>query len=999
MKKLRAICLSLAICIISGLVPQAVFAGYDDVYEYDSYYTAVNRLQDLGIVSGYEDGLFHGDRAITRAEFAKLIVCAMDAETEARTYGVASRYYDVPQGSWAVPYIAYVASKGIVSGYPDGSFGPGNTITYAEALTIIGKILGYTEETIGAYWPANYIEMAANVGLTSGLNFYPNQELNRAVAAIIVDRALFTEMNKTEEATGKKPILLQGLGYTVVEDALVLAVGGEDESLFDNEIKLNNNQVYSSTIQSPVSAGDQLKYAVVNKDGDMVCVKWYDEENAPKNKYTVLDDCYIIASASDDRTLSANQIRTSKGVFTVNDTDILTKTGEVGRLVLDKDKKVLSASTHEAPYKEYVVSDVDSSSIKFISDNVVNTLNLAEDFPIYVDYGAKETFQKAQKKFTSGSELTLYSRDGSTWECGVLDTNSGYSVKNDCFIIASKTEDETLAANQVRTSDGTYSVSDTDMLSLVGKLGTVVINKDQKIEQFAPTDMVSESVVVNKVTGNNVDYTGADGAKGSYKFDNTFVTYLDYMKSTYALSAGSIEIGTELTFYGDNRGSWRFAVIDSTDDITPILASHDYDGSETSLESMTIDKDGLTVYRGGKAATLADIRKNDVVYYNKKINTMDVYDKKVTGIYYDAQPSKAYVTDVTVGGKNYHIGETTATNKLDASAGSFEIGDKVTLLLGKNDEVVFAVELTDFDYFNYGVVESAGKKLAESGANEGSSETYVRMFMPDGETYEYTADKDYEDYKGKLVSISYNSGKVSLKLVGTTSRTYGDVNYSDRTIGGKTALRDIKIIQRLSDESDSDVRLETLSFETLEVSTLSEANVIASVAANKFGDIGILYVTGLAGSVSYGVLQSVSYPETETPVTHVKIETNEPCVYNVFGNSQLNKFTSVTRYSAAAESAVSYRVSGGQITSMSAMYKLKSSSGIDAVEGSRIMIGGTIYKMYSGVEIVDISNRDDYKTVSVDDLAAMKNITNVTIYSDKSLADGGVVRVVTIKRK
>ena len=181
------------------------------------------------------------------------------------------------------------------------------------------------------------------------------------------------------------------------------------------------------------------------------------------------------------------------------------------------------------------------------------------------------------------------------------------------------------------------------------------------------------------------------------------------------------------------------------------------------------------------------------------------------------------------------------------------------------------------------------------------------------------------------------------------------------------------------------MRLETLSFETLEVSTLSEANVIASVAANKFGDIGILYVTGLAGSVSYGVLRS----RTD----------KEPYTYNVFGNSQLNKFTSVTRYSAAAESAVSYRVSGGQITSMSAMYKLKSSSGIDAVEGSRIMIGGTIYKMYSGVEIVDISNRDDYKTVSVDDLAAMKNITNVTIYSDKSLADGGVVRVVTIKRK
>lgn len=986
MRKIRAICLSLVFCICTTLLPQMVFAGYDDVYEYDSYYTAVNRLQDLGIISGYDDGLFHGDRAITRAEFAKVVVCAMDAESEAKSYGVSSRYYDVPQGNWAVPYIAYVASKGIVSGYPDGSFGPSNTITYAEALTIIGKILGYTEDTIGSYWPTNYVEAAASIGLTDGLNFYPDMELNRAMAAIIIDRALFAEMNRSSDNNGsKKVLLLESLGYTVIEDALVLAVGGEDDSLFDNEIKLNNNEVYSSTIQSPVTTGDQLKYAVINSDGDMVCVKWYDEDNSQKSRYTVLDNCYIIASSSDDRTLSSNQIRTSKGVFTVNDTDILTKTGEFGRLVLDKDKKVLSASTRETPYKEYVVSDVDSSSIKFISNNTVNTLSLASDFPIYVDFGAKENFDKAQKKFTSGSELTLYSADGENWEYGVLDTNSGYQVKNDCFIIASKSEDETLAANQVRTSDGVYNVSDNEMFSLVGKLGTIVINKDSKIEQFAPTDLVSESVIVNKVNGSNIDYIGADGSKGSYKFDNTFVTYLDYTKSTYAMTSQSIEIGSELTFYGDIRNSWRFAVIDTADDIVPVLASHDYSSSADNLEGITINTDNLTVYRDGKSASLSDIQKNDVVYYNKKINTMDVYTKKVTGIYYDAQPNKAYVTDVTVGGKSYHIGETSATVKLDASAGSFDIGDKVTLLLGKNDEVVFAVELTDFDYFNYGVVESTGKKLAESGSNEGSSETYVKIFMPDGEIYEYTADKDYKDYKGKLVAITYNNGNVSLSLTGTSQKPTGTVNYSDRTIGDRTVLKDVKIIQRISNEDASEVKLETLNFETLETSSLSDANVIASVSANKFGDIGILYVTGLAGSLSYGVLRS----RTES----------EPYTYYIFENSQLNTYSAAGRYNATAESAVSYSVSGGTISSLTAMYKLKSSSGIDAVEGSRIKIDGTIYKMHSGAEIVDITKRDDYKTVSVDELAAMKNITNVTIYSDKSLSDGGVVKIVTVKHK
>lgn len=988
MRKSRTVCVLLLMCILSGLLPTVVSAEYTDVYPYDSYYHAVNRLQDLGIVSGYEDGTFQGANSITRAEFAKLIVCAMDAETEAKTFGIASKFHDVPQGNWAVPYIAYITSIGLVSGYPDGSFGPYNTITYAEILTIIGKMLGYTEDTIGYYWPTNYIEMAASVGITAGLNFYPNQTLNRAVAAIIVDRALFTKVSKTAQ-TSVNMILLEKLGYTVVEDALVLATGAEDESLFTDEIKLNNSQVYSSTIQSSLVAGDLLKYAVVNSDGEMVAAKRYGEEGTEgeKNKYTVLEDCYIIASSVQDRTLSSMQIRTSKGVFTVSDTSVLNKTGEVGKLVLDKDKKVLSASTTEAVYREYIVSDSDDASIQFISNHVVSPLQLSDDFPIYVDYGEKEIFQKATKKFTAGSELTLYSTDGYHWACGVLDRNAGYTVLNDCFIIASKNQDETLAANQVRTSNGTYQVTNTDMLSLVGQMGTVLINKENKIEQFAPTNMVSKSVVVNKVNGNTIDYSAADGSKGSYRFDNTFVTYLDYAKSTYALTSHSIDVGSALTFYGASNGSWSFAVIDTAEDITPVLASRDYSAADRSIEGMTVDYTNLTIYRDGRAATISDIKKNDVIYYNTRINTMDVYTKKVTGIYYDALPSKAYVTQVMVGGKTYKIGETSATVRLDASNGAFNIGDKVTLLLGKNDEVVFAVELTDFDTFNYGVIVSTGQKAAESGAYAGSSEIYAKIFMPDGETYEYVTDKDYKDYKGKLVNLKYNGGKVSVTLVSTASKTYGKLDITNRTLGGKTVLKDVKIIQRVSGEDDSAVRLETLNFETLETPELTLTNVIASVSSNSFGDIGILYVTGLGSSYSFGVMKS-------------RTDAEAPYTYSIYNNSTMNTYISESKYGIAAGAPVMYRTQqDGTLASLSILSRLDSASGIGAVEGSRIMLNNTIYKMSSDVQIINTTDRDHYKTVSIDELASMKGVNSVAVYSDKSVSNGGIVKVVTVTTK
>lgn len=985
-KRIKA--LFAAAAIAAGILPgAAASAEYSDVYAYDYYYTSVNRLQDFGILSGYEDGTFHGEQPITRAEFAKVIVCAMDAEAEAKTFGVASKFYDVPQGNWAVPYIAYAASGGIVSGYPNGSFGPYNTITCAEALTVLGKLLGYDESTIGAYWPNNYMDLADNLGLTEGLYLYANLPLNRADASVLVDRALFTKISKTADPEGKK-ILLEKLGYTVLEDALVLATGKEDDSLFSDEVKLNNNSVYTSTIQSGIAAGDLLKYAAVNSDGDLVAVKHYGENGANdmKNGYTVLKDCYIIATAQEDRTLTSSQIRTSQGVFTVSDNSVLNKVGEVGTVVLDKDKKVLSASTVEAKEKEYIISEVDNSTIKYISDNTIETMNLSEDFPIYVDFGEKKTLSACRKDFVAGSELDFYSRDGENWEYAVLDTNSGYSVLNECFIIASKNEDATLSASQVRTSSGTYTVMDTGLLSSAGKIGTAVINSQNKIEQFAPIDMVSMSAVISKVNGNQIEYQLSDGTKGSYRFDNTFAVYSDYVKTSYLSAAQNMNVGTDITFYGDSKGTWSFAVIDSGADITPVLASKNYSSSDTSMEGIAIKQDGLIVYRDGSAAKLSDIQKNDVVYYNTKVNTMDVYTKKVTGIYYDALPSKAYVTSVTVGGKTYQIGETTATSKLDASGGSFNIGDKVTLLLGKNDEVVFAVELTDFDEFDYGVLIEGGKKTAGSGRNEGSTEIYAKLYMPDGETYEYTADKDYSSYKGKLVHVTYQDGRVKLSLVSGTP-TYGKLDVTNRSLGGKSVLKDVKIIQRLSDEDASEVELETLDFDTLEVTELPLANVLASVSANNFGDVGILYVTGLSGSYSYGLL--------------TKSTTAEPYSYTIFSDSSSTSYPAEANYKlrgVAGGTPVAFRVSGGKITSMRNLYTLASSSGVQAVETGRILLGGTIYKLSDFAEIIDITDSSNYRTISMDELMSMKH-ASVSVYSDQRLADGGIGKLLTVYSK
>ena len=59
-----------------------------------------------------------------------------------------SPYPDVPASHWAAPYVEAAVAAGYVTGYLDGTFRPGNTITLAEGVTMALRLLGYTSERL-----------------------------------------------------------------------------------------------------------------------------------------------------------------------------------------------------------------------------------------------------------------------------------------------------------------------------------------------------------------------------------------------------------------------------------------------------------------------------------------------------------------------------------------------------------------------------------------------------------------------------------------------------------------------------------------------------------------------------------------------------------------------------------------------------------------------------------------------------------------------------------
>jgi hypothetical protein len=105
---------------------------FSDVAGSHPFATAIAYLKQSDIVKGYPDGSFKPDGSLNRAEALKIILTANFISAEV----YATDLLDIPVESWFAPYVTTAVKKGIVKGYPDKTFRPGNTISRAEFLKI-----------------------------------------------------------------------------------------------------------------------------------------------------------------------------------------------------------------------------------------------------------------------------------------------------------------------------------------------------------------------------------------------------------------------------------------------------------------------------------------------------------------------------------------------------------------------------------------------------------------------------------------------------------------------------------------------------------------------------------------------------------------------------------------------------------------------------------------------------------------------------------------------
>jgi uncharacterized protein YkwD len=122
-------------------VPATVFS---DVPAGDRFYEPISQLAAAGVVCGFSDGLFRPNDPVTRSQFAKIIVSALDRHTAEIDNADRPTFADVPYWGEAYPFdfVEEAAALGIVQGYPDGTFAPEAFVTRLQLARMLVRAGG-----------------------------------------------------------------------------------------------------------------------------------------------------------------------------------------------------------------------------------------------------------------------------------------------------------------------------------------------------------------------------------------------------------------------------------------------------------------------------------------------------------------------------------------------------------------------------------------------------------------------------------------------------------------------------------------------------------------------------------------------------------------------------------------------------------------------------------------------------------------------------------------
>ena len=309
MKKVLSIVLSIAMVVC--LAPTMAFAAttsasssaaYSDI-EGTACEGAVNVLTALKVVDGFTDGTYKPEQTVTRAQMAKLVVTALGVADYATAK--TSKYTDMGSATWAIPYVEYASNLNIVNGVGNGKFNPNGLVTYEQAVTMIVRALGYTDQCkeMNGTWPAIYVQKGMALGIFEDVVNGGANGANRGDIAIMLFNAIdlpevYADGDGATQYKSGSTTFTGSDGKTFKGTSMLATLNKDGKSEYkivdENDA---DNAVYN--IRSYVGLAGKV---YTNKDGDVISVGDLQSTaltgtfNSKYDGFTVGDKTYKVAN-------------------------------------------------------------------------------------------------------------------------------------------------------------------------------------------------------------------------------------------------------------------------------------------------------------------------------------------------------------------------------------------------------------------------------------------------------------------------------------------------------------------------------------------------------------------------------------------------------------------------------------------------------------------------------------------------------------------------------
>lgn len=185
MKRTASCFLAINLILISLLSNALAASVFPDVDQGGKNSEAIQYVSSTGLMVGYGDGTFRPDKTVTRAEMAT-ILCKMLEEDKGLKKD-STVFSDVPVSHWGNGYVVKAVKIGFVSGYGNGKFGPDDTVTYEQAVTMLVQALGGKKEAAkrGGY-PEGPLALAKEHGLLEGISAKTGDSFSRGEVAVLL---------------------------------------------------------------------------------------------------------------------------------------------------------------------------------------------------------------------------------------------------------------------------------------------------------------------------------------------------------------------------------------------------------------------------------------------------------------------------------------------------------------------------------------------------------------------------------------------------------------------------------------------------------------------------------------------------------------------------------------------------------------------------------------------------------------------------------------------